>query len=154
MRISSIASSSPCLRCRTLSVCVPRKSLTCSVKRFLSASNVVCACVRNAVSCSCSCAMRSCCALTHDSKALRVLPPKSPSLVTPITAWPSCTFARSLLCNLFVVTTIVSSNVAILVFSDSIALVSISTSLMRCSYSFACMLMRSKSASNCAICSL
>jgi len=58
-------------------------------------------------------------------------------------ACPSCTLARSVLCNLFVVTTMFSSIAAICDFKLLTALLSASTSLILASYSFACVLIRS-----------
>ena len=82
----SIASNKLCLRCSIVSVCGPRKSFTRSVNRVLSASSVACACIRKSVSCACSSLIRALCASSQALYALVVLPPKSPSLVTPITA--------------------------------------------------------------------
>ena len=112
-------------------------SLTIPVSLVFSVFAVFVACVCNWLSCCTKFAIRSCCAVTHASNARRVLPPNSPSLVTPIVAWPSFILTRSLLCNLFVVTVIVSSREDICACIASTALLSTFTWLMRCSYSFA-----------------
>ena len=120
--IRSIVSNSPCLRACTLSVCDPRSSVTNPVKRSRSELITNCACDLRSVSCDCNCVIRVCCAVTQAFNARVVLLPNSPSLVTPITAWPSCILARSLLCSLFVVITIDSSIDVICAFSVSTAL--------------------------------
>ena len=140
--------SSACLRLLMFSVCGPRKSTTSSVSRDLSFSSAVCAPVLTPFVCSCSCAIRVCCASTQAANARLVFPPNTPSSVTPITACPSLILMRSLLCSLFVVTTMLSSSATICASIDSTVLLSSCRSLIRCSYSFACVLMRTKSASN------
>ena len=136
------------------SVCGPRRSTTRLVKRVLSFSNAVWVLVLELFACVCSCAIRLCCDSTQLVNARLVLPPNTPSSVTPITAWPSLILMRSLLCSLLVVRTMLSSMAVIWASMASTVELSNSKSLIRCSYSFACILISAKSSSNCTIWSL